>query len=271
MGPGWGSRLLAVSLLFPIDPLGILTFFLGWGLPGCKGDRIIGGREVKPHSRPYMASVRFMNEHHCGGVLFMAQWVLSAAHCFFKRDKSFGLIVLGAHSPSHPEPTQQMFSIQQMILHPDYDPISYQNDICLLKLNHKAVLSSSVGLLKLPKSGVDPKPGTTCLVSGWGTLSDSGHPPLGLMEVDVRVLKRETCNDLWKGQISSKMLCANSGNWKHKGFCTADSGGPLICGNQVQGIVSFSGTWCGDPETPDVYTLVSAYISWIQSVVQKFK
>ncbi|XP_068963415.1 serine protease 57 [Petaurus breviceps papuanus] len=261
----------------------ILTFLLGWGLPGCKGSRIVGGREVKPHSRPYMASVRFMGEHHCGGVLFMAQWVLTAAHCFFNRDSSLGLVVLGAHSPSNPEPTQQVFSIQRCILHPDYDPVSHQNDICLLKLpdqqpplsasqlSRKAILSSSVGLLKLPSEGVDPQQGTKCLVSGWGSLSDFGEPPPGLMEADVSVLGREFCNHSWKGQISSKMLCANSGSWRNNGFCTADSGGPLICGKQAQGIVSFSGTWCGDPRTPDVYTLVSAYISWIQGVIQKSK
>ncbi|XP_043833292.1 serine protease 57-like [Dromiciops gliroides] len=271
MGPGWSSRLLALSLLLPTDPLGLLTFLLGWGLPGCKGSRIIGGREVKPHSRPYMASIRFMGEHHCGGVLFMAQWVLTAAHCFFNRDSSLGLVVLGAHSPNNPEPTQQVFSIQSSILHPDYDPVSHQNDICLLKLSGKAVLSSSVGLLKLPRAGMDPKQGTKCLVSGWGSLSDFGEPPPGLMETDVSVLGRETCNSSWKGQVSSKMLCANSGDWKHSGFCTADSGGPLICGKEAQGIVSFSGTWCGDPRTPDVYTLVSAYISWIQGVIQKYK
>ncbi|XP_044514616.1 serine protease 57-like [Gracilinanus agilis] len=267
--------MLPLSLLVPMDAqrwllTGILTFFLGCcGLPGCKSGRIIGGREVKPHSRPYMASVRFMGQHHCGGVLFMAQWVMTAAHCFFNKNTSLSLIVLGAHSTNNTEPTQQTFTIQQSILHPDYDPQTHQNDLCLLKLDREATLSSSVGLVKLPGEGVDPKHGTRCLVSGWGSLSDFGHPSPGLMEADVSVLDRMTCNSSWKGQISSKMLCAIGEKWKRIGFCTADSGGPLICGKQVLGIVSFSGTWCGDPRTPDVYTLVSAFITWIQSVTQK--
>lgn len=52
---------------------------------GCWGARIIGGHEVTPHSRPYMASVSFEGQHHCGGFLFHARWVASAAHCFRDR------------------------------------------------------------------------------------------------------------------------------------------------------------------------------------------
>ncbi|KAK7803877.1 hypothetical protein U0070_020094 [Myodes glareolus] len=42
---------------------------------------IIGGREVAPHSRPYMASLQKDGSHVCGGVLVHPKWVLTAAHC----------------------------------------------------------------------------------------------------------------------------------------------------------------------------------------------
>lgn len=42
---------------------------------------IIGGREVSPHSRPFMASIQYGATHICGGVLIHPQWVLTAAHC----------------------------------------------------------------------------------------------------------------------------------------------------------------------------------------------
>lgn len=34
-----------------------------------------------------------------------------------------------------PEPTQQMFSISAVIMHPDYQPMTHANDICLLQVS----------------------------------------------------------------------------------------------------------------------------------------
>lgn len=42
---------------------------------------IIGGHEVKPHSRPFMALVMGPNGTFCGGALIKENWVLTAAHC----------------------------------------------------------------------------------------------------------------------------------------------------------------------------------------------
>ncbi|XP_020030710.1 serine protease 57 [Castor canadensis] len=262
MVPGtgaWGLLLLTVAaaLMLPTRP------------PGSQRAQIIGGQEVLPLSRPYMASVSFEGQHHCGGFLFRAHWVVSAAHCFRNRDPRTGLVVLGAHSLHTSEPTRQVFSIAAVVKHPEYQPTTHANDICLLRLNGSAVLGPAVGLLQLPGRGAQPPAaGTLCHVAGWGSISDFEDPPPGLMEAKVRVLDLDVCNSSWQGQLSPAMLCTHSGDRWRRGFCSADSGGPLVCGSRAHGLVSFSGLWCGDPKTPDVYTQVSAFVAWIWKVVR---
>uniref|UniRef100_A0A3Q0S125 Peptidase S1 domain-containing protein n=1 Tax=Amphilophus citrinellus TaxID=61819 RepID=A0A3Q0S125_AMPCI len=49
-----------------------------------KDSGIVGGREAKPHSRPYMASIQYLGHHSCGGILIREDFVLTAAHSTLK-------------------------------------------------------------------------------------------------------------------------------------------------------------------------------------------
>lgn len=46
--------------------------------------RIIGGKETSVNKWPWQVSVQYGPIHICGGTIIDAQWVLTAAHCFFK-------------------------------------------------------------------------------------------------------------------------------------------------------------------------------------------
>ncbi|NXE79030.1 GRAA protein, partial [Cochlearius cochlearius] len=231
---------------------------------------IIGGNEVKPHSRPFMALIYGAKKQPiCGGVLIKENWVLTAAHC----DAEGGQVVLGAHSQRAKEKEKQYLQIAKQIRYPCYHSNSKENDIMLLQLQKRARLNKAVRIIPLPTSDDDPKPGTTCTVAGWGQTQNRLRKSSDtLREVNITVISRQICNDnrhyALKPVITENMICAGSKNGG-KDSCHGDSGGPLRCNNVMKGITSFGKKGkCGTVDGPGVYTrLTKEYLQWIRKTI----
>jgi secreted trypsin-like serine protease len=123
--------------------------------------------------------------------------------------------------------------------------------------------------------------GQNLTVAGWGRLKeyspeDSTEPPQQtmLLQVQVPIVNQDMCRKLAYTSLKASQICA--GDWENGGrdSCQGDSGGPIVYKNDnltmLVGIVSY-GTGCAREKLPGVYTRVSSFIDWIQSIMKEDK
>ncbi len=250
--------------------------------------RVVGGRPAQPGAFPWMVALLNAAEpdpfqaQFCGGSLIAPEWVLTAAHCFFN-DQGQQVVntqnldlLLGTNRLQIG--AGQRIRAAQIVIHPGYNPQVGQlggNDIALVRLSRPVALPTLP--LVQPNQTSLTAPGTFATILGWGatfprTLDQepSGFPR-DLQQAEVPIVANEVCNVLqsYNGTILDSMLCAG---FPQGGVdtCQADSGGPLIVpsgsGFALAGITSF-GKGCAQPNFYGVYTRVSSFAGFVQSVI----
>ncbi|CAB3226279.1 unnamed protein product [Arctia plantaginis] len=224
-------------------------------------ERIVGGTKAPNGSIPYQASLRvFGVRHFCGASVITPRIILTAAHCLESMLPSYYQAVVGTNQL---RTGGKAYNIRKMVMHEEYDSYTLKNDIALLFTEKEMEFDSNVDAVELNDEPV--MKGEDVMLTGWGATSYPGHVPNDLMQLDLKSISLEECQEAHKDTdaVFDTNICA--GTKTGEGACFGDSGGPLVREGRQIGIVSW-GIPCAKGK-PDVYTKVEAYMRWIETTL----
>ncbi|XP_055371991.1 coagulation factor X-like [Condylostylus longicornis] len=227
-----------------------------------------GGSTTDITQFPYQVSlVKYNNntdqwEHNCGGSILSQNIIITAAHCTYIITKSTIKLHKVRIGSSSSISGGELFNIDKIINHEYYNNLNIDNDVAILILKKIIKFSRKVNRISIASS--NRPAGTRSLVSGWGYLDENTLiPSPNLNYINVSIIEREKCNKAYEDfePLTDSMICTGHIEGR-KNACSVDSGGPLVEGGELIGIVSW-GIGCGYKNRPVVYTNVFYMGEWI--------
>ncbi|AVH56465.1 MULTISPECIES: trypsin-like serine protease [Streptomyces] len=245
--------------------------------------KIIGGTTTTITSAPWMAQLWYYDDRgttsesddlgfFCGGSVVSPTKILTAAHCLKGYDwKANGAVVTG----STQLPTSDssggtdlhggtVAGVARQWNHPSYSSTTIDNDIAVLTLATPVTAKP----IRITTSGdtASYASGTQATVYGWGRTSSTSQDISQILKTATLPIKSDTTcagaygSDFVKGHMVCAGAPATGSDSGTTSACNGDSGGPLIVGGRIVGVVSWGVQDCVAKGAYSVFAKVSTYV-----------
>ena len=208
----------------------------------------------------------------CSAIIIDKDHLITSAHCVESMDPANISLIAGLHrlSSRSEEDRRQLRSIKQIFLHPQYNSLTFVNDVAVLRLQTSFALTKYVQSVCF-SDGTNQFNGKVIAV-GWGRQQLNGVSYKALKQIYTTVVN--DCESHWSSYDHNLQLCisnpANSSsirqNFDHGVIFTRHNGRYTIEG--MSSYVSSCGS-IGKTHQPFVYTRISAFKTWIHQIVQQ--
>ncbi|XP_034244747.1 brachyurin-like [Thrips palmi] len=212
----------------------------------------------------------------CSGSILSASWVITSGTCV---DGRTGAIEVRAGILNLNDANAQRVTTTALdrTIHPHFEPMFLDNDIALIQLTTQLTLNQRVAVIALPTYANAAKNlvGESVVISGWGRFSDAGNNANRLQVAQVQLADNSVCEKQFGNKVIGTKLCLDtSGQSGAHGPspCAGDAGGPvsfvdpLSASRVLHGIVSFGVKGDCASGKPVVFTRVSNFLDYIESV-----
>ncbi|CAH4035080.1 chymotrypsin-2-like [Pieris brassicae] len=238
--------------------------------------RIVGGKDATPGMAKYQVSIRGhqgnQEWHSCGGSILNEEYVLTAAHCLYRKRANELSLVVGSHQINK---GGERYKIKKLVLHEKYSKPKIKNDIAIIQIQGKFKFSDKVQPIELLKEMAPI--GKKSLLTGWGYVNYRKRTvPNDLQMLEFKTISNDDCNKQFEKLPYPNLLPVDAGQLcvkrpKDKGVCKGDSGGPLVIQDDKNKTVQIGVVSWGYPCTadfPDVFASVHGLYDWIQSKIK---